>query len=550
MILTKKIHNCFIISLLWWIPLSISAQITNQATLARVSEAEIQMQDKFMAGVSLQQIGKLEGASKLFEEVLSKNPKCDACAFYLARLYGNMGKPQEAMDNAKKAAALDPQNKWYKMALAEAYEKVGKDKEAAEVYKSLAEASPFGGDYNEEIYFRWVYSLVRTGEPAKAIKVLDDLEKKKGISEEISLKKQTIFEAMGDLKKASAELKKLADKYPQVIEYQRIASDYFAKMGDKTTAAELNQRILKLDPTDSKARLAATTSQKPVAGGDVAYLNSLKDLFKKTDIKIDDKIKTFLPYVNKIAEKRDPALAATGLELAQIIEQAHPNEAKSFSLVGDLLYQNGKPAEALEKYKKCTQINKSVYAVWEQMMYVQEELGRFDELLATSEKAVDLFPNQAVAFYFNGLANEKKGKLSESVSALEQVVMMSSKKPNLKQNALVELGVTHSKSKSYDKSDKAFDEALKLNSKSSIALLKYANALLLRGGMTEKAKQFADDALRNAGETDALVSELYGDYLFKTGDKDGAVKYWSKAKMQGAKSVGLERKIADKALVE
>ena len=68
--------------------------------------------------------------------------------------------------------------------------------------------------------------------------------------------------------------------------------------------------------------------------------------------------------------------------------------------------------------------------------------------------------------------------------------------------------------------------------------------------MTEKAKQFADDALRNAGETDALVSELYGDYLFKTGDKDGAVKYWSKAKMQGAKSVGLERKIADKALVE
>ena len=80
---------------------------------------------------------------------------------------------------------MDANNKWYKMMLAQSYEKIGKDKEAADIYKALAEASPFGGDYNEEVYFQWVVTLVRMGEPLKAIKVLDEMEKKKGVSEEI-----------------------------------------------------------------------------------------------------------------------------------------------------------------------------------------------------------------------------------------------------------------------------------------------------------------------------------------------------------------------------
>jgi tetratricopeptide (TPR) repeat protein len=385
----------------------------------------------------------------------------------------------------------------------------------------------------------------------KAIKVLDEMEKKKGVSEEITIKKQTVYEALGDNKKAALELKKLADKYPYNIDYQHIAAEYYNKLGDKVTAQEFYKRILKIDPNDSKAQLATSAQSKPASGsgGDVAYLNSLKDLFKKPDIKIDDKIKTFLPYVNKIAEGKDKALAASGLELAQIIEVTHPNDAKSYSLLGDMLYHNGKSAEALEKYKKCLQINKAIYSVWEQMMYVQDELGLYEDMLKTSEQATDLFPNQSVAFYFNGVANEKKGKLSDAISSLEQAILMSSKKPQIKLDALIELGVTHSKSKSYDKADKAFEDALKLNNKSSMALIKYANSLASRG-TADRAKAMAEDAIKISMESDPSVLELYGDYLFKSGDKENAVKYWSKAKERGAKSMGLEKKISERNFLE
>ena len=43
--------------------ISINAQISNQAQAIRISEAEVQLQDKYMAAVVQQQIGKMEGAA-------------------------------------------------------------------------------------------------------------------------------------------------------------------------------------------------------------------------------------------------------------------------------------------------------------------------------------------------------------------------------------------------------------------------------------------------------------------------------------------------------
>ena len=535
------------------LPLSMCAQITNQAQAIRISEDEIQLQDKYMAAVVQQQIGKLEGASKLFLDVLDKNPKCDGCAFQLSRLYSNMGDNQKAIDFAKKAVLIDAKNKWYQIQLAESFEKIGKDREATEVYRALLEKNAFEIDFSEEMYFRLAHAYVRIGEPAKAIKVFEELEKKSGLNEEITDKKRLTYEVMNDPKKAASELRKLADAFPQVVEYQYQAAEYYLKLGDKTAANAIYEGILKRDPSDSKARMALATKQAPsVSSGnsEVTYLNSLKDLFKKRQINIDEKIKTIMPYVVKIGDGADKPLAIAGLQLAEILEQVHPDEAKAYSLLGDMLYHNGQPNEALVKYQKCLDLNKTVYAVWEQKMYTEDELGLYDELLKTSDMASDLFPNQATAFYYNGVANERKSKFDAAVTSLQQAILMSAKKPPLKMDALLELAVTYSKSKNYTQSDKTFEEALKLNPKSPIVQIRYANTLVGRDGLGEKAQALADEAIKATPSSDPSVLEAYGDYLFKSGDKANAVQYWQKAKERGAKSAILDKKIIEKVFIE
>ncbi|NJN33404.1 MAG: hypothetical protein HC817_03265 [Saprospiraceae bacterium] len=48
---------------------------------------------------------------------------------------------------------------------------------------------------------------------------------------------------MNEPKKAAAEFKKLAEKYPQVTDYQHLAADYALKIGDKNSALAFYQRI-------------------------------------------------------------------------------------------------------------------------------------------------------------------------------------------------------------------------------------------------------------------------------------------------------------------
>ena len=545
------IRKALIFTLLY--PLSISAQITNQATLARMSEADIQLQDKYIAAIVEQQIGKLEGAAKLFNEVLEKNPKCDGCAFQLSRLYDGMEKLQQSAQFAEKAVLIDPKNKWYQMQLAEIYEKIGKDKEAVQVYQKLIEQKIFEDDFSEELYFRLAFAQVRVNEPLKAIKTLDDFERKIGINEEISQRKHAIYEAMSDFKKATFELRKLADAFPQNIDYQHLAAAYYLKLGDKNNANVLYERILKSDPNDSKAQLAlAMKSANPtgVGGSDINFLINLKKTFADPKIDIDEKIRAILPYIQKISTQHDKALAAAGLDLADILERTHPTNAKAYSLLGDMLYHNGRKTDALGKYKKCLTVNKTIYAVWEQKMYLEDELGLYDELWKTSVEATDLFPNQATAFYFNGLANERKGAFQAAIEALEQTLLMSSKKTAIKRDALIELGVTYSKSKDYVKSDAHFEEALTLDVKYPITLIRYAIALISRQTQVKRAQDMATEALKIVAENDAAILELYGDFLFKSGDRAQAILYWEKAKLMGSSSVLLEKKIIEKTWIE
>jgi tetratricopeptide (TPR) repeat protein len=525
------------------IPLGMTAQNV------RVTEAEIQLQDKFIEALTKQQVGKPEIAYKLFGDILAKNPSCDACYFQMARISETQNQFPKAMESAKKAVAIDPENRWYRLMVIGLLERAGKEKEATEMLAQLVEKI----DFQEDLHNRLAYLWVRISEPDKALKVYDKMEKYLGVQEELARKKYMIYTAKGDSKKALAELKKMSEYNPQNVEYLHELAAFYENIGDKAAAKAVYQHILTFDKNNTQAALAlATKTTAPTAGmpasasTDIARLNDLKDLFSKKELNIDLKVKELIPFVNKVADKHEPQLTATCLELARIIEKTHPNEAKSYALMGDLLQHNGQFTEALEKYEKCISLNANVFSVWEQMMYLYDQTEQYDKLSKVSEKVTDLFPNQATGFYFQGVSNVRLGKLNDAFTPLEQALMMSSKKPPLKHDILLELGTAHNKAGRTEKSDKMFEDALKMNPKSPFAMVKYSIALASRSGSTEKTRLMTAEALKITQNSDPIILELYGDYLFKTGAKEEALKYWLLAKEKGNKAPSLEKKIKDK----
>jgi len=553
-----------IYSLLFLSSLSVAAQPGS------TSESEVDVVATFIDGNREKLLGNWDKAITKFEEVLNKDRDNAAAAYELARVYEAIKDLESAERYAKKAVEWEGDNKWFRIYLAEIYQKNNKDGQAALQYEELVKTYP----NTEEFYMKWAYHLVRNSQPEEAIKVYDQLEQKIGVQEEIIRHKHTLYLGMGNQKQAAYELERLIQKYPDNISYQHLLGNFYEQTGEKNKAKDVYRQILKNDPADAQAQIALAEEAK--GNDDVRFLNSLKPVFEDPDTDIDTKIKEIFPYVNELAASGDKNLGNTLLALTSLLETVHTNDAKSHAVLADVLYYTGQRDRALEQYKLTLELDDTKWPVWEQLLYIYAEKKDYASLIKASEDALDIFPNQATAYYLNGAGYNGEGQYNDALSSLQQALIMSSRNEHLRYDVLNETGKAYFYLGQFAKSDNAFEEALNINEKAPACLKNYSFYLASRGASLDKAKLLAtrlnkvapdnaisedalafvfykmknytdaktwlDKAMQHGGGEDPVILEHYGDVLFQMGDAAGAVQYWQQALDKGGVSKDLERK--------
>ncbi len=543
-----------------------------------MTEADTELEAIFIEGNKEKLLGNWDKAIAKFEEVLEKDRDNAAAAYEMARVYEAKKDLESAEKFASKAVEWNGSNEWFRMYLAEVYQKNNKDNLAAVQYEELVKQQP----YNEEFYQKWAYYLVRSSQPEAAINVYNELEKKVGIHEEVIRHKHTLYMGMGDMKMAAAELERLIDKFPNNTSYWHLLGTFYEQVDEKAKAKEVYKKILEKNPDDARAKIALAEEAK--GNDDVRFLNSLKPVFEDPKTGIDTKIKEIFPYVNELASSGDKNLGNTLLALTSVLEAVHPDDAKSHSVLADVLYYTGQTDRALDQYKKTLELDDTKWPVWEQLLYIYAEKKDYDNLVKMSEEALDIFPNQATAYYLNGAGYNGQGEYRDALSSLQQALIMSSRNVRLRYDVLNETGKSYFYLKQYAKSDNAFEEALKINAKDPVILKNYSYYLASRGEQLGKAKDLAtklnksapdhpisldamafvlykmkdydvakewlDKALQAGGQDDPTVLEHYGDVLFQLGNPTEALTYWQQALDKGGNSEFLERKVKEGKMVE
>ncbi len=476
---------------------------------AQVTEIDIKLQEIFLKGSQARLMGDNEKAAEFYKQVLAKDPTNATAAFELARALQEENKDEEAIKYAKKAVQSDGSNNWYKFFLGDLYQKTNKNGEAASLYQGLVTANP---EY-EEYYLKWAFFLVRDGNSAKAVEVYNQLEQRIGVNEELTRRKHSLYLGTGDTKNAAAELEKLVGAFPKSTTYRHLLADFYQQIDDRPNANKIYKKILELDPEDASAKLALAGTIKK-SGNDSQYLQTLQPLFAKRNVDLDVKIKELIPIIQKVANSGDAALADEALQLCNTLKEAHPDQAKVYAIEGDLYYHTNRPADAEKSYQKTIELDDTVYLVWESLLLSQKEQGKFKELVATSEKAMDVFPNQGQVYFLNGFAEGALKNYSAALSSLQQAQMMSTRNLPLHLDVLARQGWTYMQMK---KLDKAANVLAKANGKS--------------------------------GGKHTVVLEVMGDVLFKQGKTKDAVQSWKDAlKIYGDSRPELEQKIANKSL--
>lgn len=479
-------------------------------------------------------------------------------------------------DRVKEISGTYVSNKWYLVMKADVLAYLGAYTDAAATFAKLVNDHPTEVDY----YFDWAYVLSRKGDYQGAIDVYNKAETIIGQDENLIMQRQRLYLEAGMTEEAAAELKKLIEANPDEVRYYQLLAELYQATEQPEKAIEVYQNMLANDPDNAFALLNLAELYR-YKGDRENYLKYLKEAFKNPDLNIDSKVRVIYPYLLEPDDKRKTEEA---FSLAQIVVEAHPNEAKAHAIYGDLLYLDEQSEEALVQYKQALQLDNSVYQVWQQVFFILSELQRYEELEKTTTDALELFPSQPIVYFFNGVANNQLNAYAKAVEILNIGRVLVVDNTPLKVQFYSSLGDAYNNLNKYADSDKAFDEALKLDPKNTYVLNNYSYYLSLRNTDLEKAKkmsaqanslepnnasfqdtyawilyktgnyaeakQWMEKALQATGEESGVLLEHYGDILYKLGETGKALEYWQKAVGKDDVSDLLPKKIADRKLYE
>jgi tetratricopeptide (TPR) repeat protein len=521
--------------------------------------------------------GDEKEAEALLNKVLALKPDASGAYYDLARI--NMpDKPDKATEYIKKAMDMDKDNIWYQQQYAEILAYKNRYDEAADVYSKISAQER----YNDEYLLKASLFYQRSGKYKEALQMLDKLLEKTGEDEEYLYQKQQLYLKMNDVAGAAKTIERMIEKNPQEGRYYALLAEVYDNNKEEKKAEETYKRAEKMFGDDPVVLIGIAEHYKR-NNDTLKYNDYLKKALLSKSLDAETQLTLLVSYMQ---DAKTEAQKKEGLDIAGKIADQHQNDAQVLGVYGDLLSLNGEREAAVVQYKKSLRLEQSKYLVWQNMLYNLTEKKDTDSLLYYSEKAMRLFPNQAMLHYLNGVAYFNKKDYNKAVKALSRAIDMVPE-DNTQQLADMYqmIGDVYNLMDEHTKSDSSYEQALRLNPDNASVLNNYSYYLSVRGvrlgdaekmskrsldlrpdeatfldtygwilykeGKYESAKGYIQKAVDLSKETaDGTLFEHLGDVCFKLGDKDKALQYWKLAKEKGTENVQIDKKIQDQKLYE
>ncbi|MEJ1238964.1 tetratricopeptide repeat protein [Chryseolinea sp. T2] len=485
-----------------------------------------------------------------------------------------------SIENALK---LERKNKYFYLLAANIYNSMTSYEKAAATYETMLKEVKGTEEYLFELATVYQYA----GKKDEAIKTYNRAEAALGINEVSSIQKLRLYLEQGKRKEGLAEGEKLIQAFPGDERYAMGFAEALSQQGMRNEGIALLEKYVAENADAGPANMLLAGLYRD-AGQESKARPLLLKLFDDPSIEVGSKLIILGSYSNELNQARakgqkDPEKEAFALELFQKLQASNASDPNVHIIGGDLYLSTGKSRESQAEYLKAIESGDVNFEVWENLLYLETQMAKYDDVIAHAEKALELFPNQAVIYYFNGFAHLQKRNYDEAIFGFEQARKLSSKNPKLAGDANAMLGDAYNAMKMYDKSNQAYEQALAIDPNNSNVLNNYSYFLALRKSDLEKAEKMSALLIKNnpdnpayldtyawvlysrqkykearkiieraivTGNANATHFEHYGDILFQLGDVTGAVQQWEKARGLNANSEILNKKIANRKIYE
>jgi tetratricopeptide (TPR) repeat protein len=482
------------------------------------------------------------------------------------------------------ALALEKKNKYFYLLAAELYANLTQFDKAAQTYQAMFAELPDTQEHLFELAAVYQYG----NQKEEAIKAYTRAENLSGINEISSLQKTRLYFELGRNEDAVREGEKLINAFPDEEQFVVAIAELLSQYGVKEKSIRYLEKFIAENKPASSAQLLLAGLYRDIKQEDKAR-QLLIAAFNDPDLELNSKLIVLGTYNTELNQARaknqpDPDKEKFTLELFSLLDKQYAGQENVHILGGDLYLTLGKKPEAQKQYLAAIQYGSTSFEVWQNLLYLETQLEQFDHVITHSEQALEYHPNQAMLYYFNGIGHLRKNNDKEAANAFEQAKKLAASNPAMISELNGLLGDAYHASKEYEKSDKAYDEALSYDGNNDVILNNYSYYLALRKANLEKAEKMSAQLIRNnpdnatyldtyawvlfvrgkykdarkvmekaisTGLASATHFEHYGDILFKLGDVENAVKQWEKAKhMLTTSNETLNKKIANRRIYE
>ena len=535
----------------------------------------------YFEAIKQQSSGNFDAAYDLLRHCLDINPNAAEAYFMLSFYDGILKNDSTAVADVKKASELSPGNNAYLERLGAGYFSMNDLEEATKAYEKLAENSPERSDVLDIL--AQLYG--RQKDYDKMLDVLQRMETLEGANEDLTLAKMRVYSLQGKKQEEFNELKSMAAKYPNDMNYRVMMGNWLLQNGKADEAYRQYEEVLQAEPGNTDARMSLIDYYR-TTGLDLKADSLQEALLLSPKTPKDSKIILIRQAVSESEQQGGDSTKVLNL-FRKIL--AEPQETSDMAeLCAAYMTLKNMPQDSISKVLEMV-LAISPDNAGARLQLIQTEWNRqdFDRVAELSRQAIDYNPDEMAFYYFLGLAYVQKDDDDSALEALRRGVSQINSRSNkdLVSDFYAIMGdILHDK-KLDEEAYAAYDSCLQWKDDNYGCLNNYAYYLseenrelakaeqmsyrtvqaepdnptfldtyawiLFKRKKYAEAMQYINMAVDNDTTKSAVITEHAGDIHAVNGDIEGAIKFWQQALEVGSENdKAIRRKIKLKKYVE
>jgi len=527
----------------------------------------------FLEAMIQRQKGNSDAAFDLLRHCIKLNPQAAEAYYYLAQYYQMLRNDSLANRYYLKAVELEPDNATFLETVGQMYISQQEYEKAISVVEQL-----YQQDKSREELLEMLFSLYQeTDNTTKAIETLERMEAGEGKSERLSYAKSDIYTKMGNKRAAIAEMKALADQYPNDLNYKGLYADMLLRNDEEEQALKIYQDILAEEPENTRAQVSLRSYYR--VQGETEKVDSMTELILLNKNTTNEQRILLMRQMVSDSE-RDGGDSTKVLEMFHKL-LAQPQQGDDIAVLCAAYMDLKKmPQDSVRAMLETVlRIAPDNAAARLQLVSFAWDLKDHDEVIALCQEARQYNPEEMAFYYYQGMAYYQQDNHDKALEAFQNGIGVINEDSNpaivsdfyaVMGDLLHQKGLTREAFEAYDsclqwkednimclnnyayflselgeqlnKAEQMSYKTVKAEPKSPTYLDTYAWILFMQKRYAE-AKIYIEQALQNDSDSSAVITEHAGDIYIQNKEVERAIELWKQALAKDPKNKILIRKI-------